>query len=124
MKIIICLLLGHFHVLLSAWEANSFSLQTPSVLRQHTALLAREEPSRRRDFLNAIKRVFIGAGGTVVSAGIPGAFAEDTAPVGKMVEIEVANLDGEQDKTGNIRIQLRPEWAPRGVARFEVSSIR
>jgi hypothetical protein len=112
------------HVLLSTIkEGHGFSLQQSSILRQPTVLSAKNEPWRRRDLLNAIKRVFIGTGGAVMSRGIPAAFAEDTAPVGKVVEIAVANLDGEAGKTGTIRIQLKPEWAPRGVARFEVSLV-
>jgi len=39
-----------------------------------------------------------------------------------VITFELANLNGEKDKTGEIVIQLRPEWAPLGVQRFKVSS--
>ena len=39
---------------------------------------------------------------------------------GKIVTLTVDNLDGEAGKTGTIKIQLQPSWAPRGVERFEV----
>ena len=38
---------------------------------------------------------------------------------GRIVELQVANLQGNADQTGTIRIQLEPTWAPRGVERFE-----
>ena len=44
------------------------------------------------------------------------------AKPGRIVEMEVSNLDGEEGKTGIVRIQLRADWAPLGVARFEVST--
>jgi hypothetical protein len=72
--------------------------------------------------------LFLGAGGVASIVGgrpIP-VFAEDTdgssLSSGNVVEIRVANLEGQPDSTGTIKIQLRPDWAPRGVARFEVSS--
>jgi len=71
-----------------------------------------------------MKRVFIGGtGATVWNQGASAAFSSEAPTAGKIVDIEVANLSGEPGSTGVIRIQLRPEWAPRGVARFEVSAI-
>ena len=42
------------------------------------------------------------------------------AEAGRIVELTINNVDGEEGKTGSIKIQLQPDWAPRGVARFEV----
>ena len=36
----------------------------------------------------------------------------------KMIEFEVANLGGEEGKTGTFVVQTRPSWAPKGAARF------
>lgn len=36
---------------------------------------------------------------------------------GKIVQFQVANLD--DGSSGTIKIQLEPDWAPKGVARFE-----
>jgi len=72
----------------------------------------------RRGFLSSVKKLF---GASVLVSGIGGkalpAFAEDTSAPGKIVEIEVKNLDG--GSAGTIKIQMKPDWAPRGVARFE-----
>jgi hypothetical protein len=122
MKYTVPSFLGLIHVLFSIREGHGFSVVHQStVLRQPTVLLAKQDGSMRRNVLDTIKRVFIGTGAALASQGIPVAFADDTAPVGKVVEIAVANLDGDPGKTGTIRIQMKPEWAPRGVARFEVS---
>ena len=124
MKCTVPSFLGLIHVLFSVREGHGFSVVHQStVLRQPTVLLAKQDGSMRRNVLDTIKRVFIGTGAAVASQGIPVAFADDTAPVGKVVEIAVANLDGDPSKTGTIRIQMKPEWAPRGVSRFEVSSV-
>lgn len=99
------------------------TLQTPRSITS-TALQAKRG-SRRRDFFDTVKRVFVGAGTAAAlskGATLP-AFAEDSSTAGKIVDIQIENLDGEPGKTGSVRVQLRPEWAPRGVARFEVSSI-
>lgn len=93
--------------------------------RSTTVLLAYrdDDSSKRRDFLNAIKRVFIGTGGAAVlnQDSVRAAFADDAPASGKVVEITIANLNGDPGKMGKIQIALRPDWAPRGVARFEVN---
>jgi hypothetical protein len=102
--------------------AISKGLKLPST---STSLFQQQQESNdqeRRGFFSSVKR-FIGA--SVLVSGIGGrslpAFAEDTTASGNIVEIEVKNLDG--GSAGTIKIQMKPDWAPRGVARFEVSKI-
>ena len=107
-------------------ETYSFNIHSKNALPRHLTSLqaAKEDPSgRRRKFLEAMKRVFIGGtGASVWNLGASGAIAADIPTMGRIVDIEVANLNGEAGNIGTIRIQLRPEWAPRGVSRFEVSA--
>lgn len=37
---------------------------------------------------------------------------------GRLIEFTIANLDGEEGRTGTIKIQTHPDWAPIGVERF------
>lgn len=94
-----------------------------SLPRTHSlTVLQAERESRRRDLFNGVRRIFLGAGAvaTLNKESVRPAFAEETT--GKIIEMEIANIEGEAGKTGTIKIQLRPEWAPRGVARFEVGN--
>ena len=87
--------------------------------------LQAERGSRRRELFSGIRRVIVGAGTAAVAfrgtKGLP-VFAEenDARGAGNTIEIQVANLDGNPGGTGTIKIMMRPDWAPRGVARFEV----
>jgi hypothetical protein len=48
------------------------------------------------------------------------------AVTGRVVTLVVQNLDGDAaaSQSGTVKIQLAPTWAPRGVARFEVSTTK
>lgn len=87
--------------------------------------LQAERGSRRRELFAGVRRIFVGAGTAAVafrgSKTLP-VFAEDnnTSDAGNTIEIQVANLDGNSDISGTIKILMKPDWAPRGVARFEV----
>jgi hypothetical protein len=100
-------------------ESHSASIDT----RASTNLHAERNEGDRRGFFSAVRKVFLGAGAVVSNIGsrsLP-ALAEDTgSSSGNLVEIQIENLDG-PSSSGTIKIQLKPEWAPRGVARFEVS---
>jgi hypothetical protein len=95
-------------------------------MRINTSLQEQQNNDQeRRGFFSTVKRflgasVLVGAGG---SKPLP-VFAEetDTSPSGNIIEIQVNNIGVDSDKTGTIKIQMKPDWAPRGVARFEVSS--
>jgi hypothetical protein len=72
------------------------------------------------------KALVVGFGySTVSTTGKSSATAAvDDAVNGRIVSFQVQNLNGIDGKTGNIKIQLAPAWAPRGVARFEVRSTK
>ena len=77
-----------------------------------------ESDSLRRNFLGTVKRFVLGgATAAAIKRNAPALAAEETT--GRIVEMQVANLGGEVGKSGTVKIQLRPEWAPRGVSRFE-----
>lgn len=113
-----------FALLLSLFmSVSSFSHQ-PTITRSkiQTQLFA-EDPARR-SVLGNIKRIVVGTAAFV-------AFRQKPAPVsaeellaspGRIVQLEIANLEGVEGETGIVKIKLQPEWAPRGVKRFEVST--
>lgn len=75
----------------------------------------------RRGFFSSVKRLF-GASVLVAGTGVKPlpVLADETdtsSSGGRIVEIQVSNLDG--GESGVIKIQMKPDWAPRGVARFE-----
>lgn len=80
-----------------------------------------EPPSRRRDFFRWFRRAaLLTAGGGGLSPGVANADDSSTiTPGGRIVDLEVSNLQGNSELSGTVRIQLEPSWAPRGVERFE-----
>lgn len=108
----------------TAKKIDAFNISPPvsKIARPpSTALFQQKQESNdqeRRGFFASVKKLF-GASVLVSSLGgkpVP-ALAEDASASGNIVEIEVKNLDG--GSAGTIKIQMKPEWAPRGVARFE-----
>eukprot|EP00522_Entomoneis_paludosa_P014937 CAMPEP_0172452946 /NCGR_PEP_ID=MMETSP1065-20121228/10461_1 /TAXON_ID=265537 /ORGANISM="Amphiprora paludosa, Strain CCMP125" /LENGTH=274 /DNA_ID=CAMNT_0013205093 /DNA_START=67 /DNA_END=891 /DNA_ORIENTATION=- len=92
------------------------SVASTSLLKARSQSGTNGDENRRGFFHSVMQRVLLGVSAISGANAIPGAaLAED----GKIVEIAIENLDGEPGKTGTIRIQLKPEWAPKGVARFE-----
>jgi peptidyl-prolyl cis-trans isomerase A (cyclophilin A) len=90
---------AHFLVLL-ALTSTAFGFHVSSSCQQQLS---------RRDILEASVTT---VATTFIAARQP-ALAEDS----KVVELTVNNLsDG---SSGKVQIQLKPDWAPRGVARFE-----
>lgn len=77
----------------------------------------------RRGFFSKVRKFAGSATALIVSSNsapkLP-VFADDTTAAGNVVEIQIGNLDGgDAATTGTIKIQMKPEWAPRGVQRFE-----
>lgn len=76
----------------------------------------------RRKVLRTIGKAIVGT--VTLSAfrkqvGPQVAIADVSEPTsGKIVTMEVTNLDGIRGKTGTVKIQVRPEWAPTGAKRF------
>uniref|UniRef100_A0A7S2SAQ7 Peptidyl-prolyl cis-trans isomerase n=1 Tax=Eucampia antarctica TaxID=49252 RepID=A0A7S2SAQ7_9STRA len=75
--------------------------------------------SRRSAFQNTVGNAAVTLLAST-AAMFPGmAMAEEEAAAAVMVEFTVQNLDGEEGKTGKVVIRTRPDWAPKGAARFE-----
>ena len=110
----------------TAKKIDAFNISPPvskAARPASTALFQQQQENNdqeRRGFFASVKKLF---GASVLVSGLGGkplpALAEDTSASGNIVEIEVKNLDG--GSAGTIKIQMKPDWAPRGVARFEVS---
>lgn len=126
--LIVCLASHTSTVVVHAFGVSSSpllrTLDVRSAATTSTALHAQEsEEGSRRGFIATVKRLFLGVGGVSTLGGRPlAALAEDTdsSQSGNVVEIQVSNLDGNPDSKGTIKIKMKPDWAPRGVARFEV----
>lgn len=105
----------------SSFSHNSLITQT----RTQTQLFA-EDPARspeRRSVLDNLKRVVIGTATLAAFRPKPAPVSAEElmASPGRTVQLEITNLGGVEGETGIVKIKLQPEWAPRGVSRFEVS---
>ena len=96
-----------------------FTTTTTTSTTTTTALNA--EGFIRREVLKVVRRGAVAVVGLASFTRKPqlAVAEENSLTTGRIVELTVSNLDGVSSKTGTIKIQLRPEWAPRGVKRFE-----
>jgi hypothetical protein len=115
---------------------HSFGVQTHYASRQRlqsASTVAQQVDAnggnRRRGFLGNLGKAAVSGIAATLSifhkppkpAMAISADYHSVATLGRMVQVEVANLNGIEGNRGTFKIQLRPEWAPRGARRFEVS---
>ena len=131
------ILFSHFALCVCAFVAltDAFQASTqsnPAALRRtaptrSTLTVAHAVVGKRREVFGWVKRAAVlGLGFKSASALSKPANAADAleeAVNGRIVTFQVNNLGGEEGKSGTVKIQMAPTWAPRGVARFEVCTI-
>jgi peptidyl-prolyl cis-trans isomerase A (cyclophilin A) len=106
-------------------QCRSFTVTTlPAAAIQRpitTSTSLNAEGFIRREVFKALRRGAVGVASLATFTRKPqlAVAEENSSTTGRIVELTVSNLDGVPSKTGTIKIQLRPEWAPRGVKRFE-----
>ncbi len=89
----------------------------PSVTGRGTALhAARSRRNIFRNIFTATLAAFVRNAPAVADDSIA------APPQGaNVILFEIQNLEGVEGNSGQFKIQMRPDWAPRGVQRFEVS---
>lgn len=114
-----------FTLLLSICQ-SALSFSTPVSHSAIQTVLFAEESERspkRRSVLGNLRRAVVGTATLAAFRSKPlpvNAAEEILSSPGRIVQLEIANLGGEAGNTGIVKIKLQPEWAPRGVKRFEV----
>jgi len=124
--ICLCLLEGASAFVVPQPSPLSSSLTTQALHQQHESTTELAAFSRRREIFGKLKKAVLAGGVASIFGRSSPALAEDAVtpatPTGRVVELQIANVGGEVGKSGTVKIQLHPEWAPLGVKRFEVST--
>lgn len=125
-----CKIVLNVAVLLFVTTGNAFSpvsISSNHVASSHATVSTELHAMKRRDVaFNFFKKVAIAGGALITSRSTTFldpedmvAMAESDTVEGRIVEFTINNLEGVEGNTGTFKLKLRPDWAPRGVNRFE-----
>ena len=107
----------------AASAGSSLDIDAPEENEDNSAprsMSRRSAASRFGSLASAFAATF---NGILSSPAAVSAVDEVAEPEGRLIEFQVANLDGPDGaNSGTIVIKMRPDWAPKGVQRFEVSA--
>lgn len=110
-----------FLLSLLATATNAFSVapQIRGSSQMTTTTLHAQDPNMSRRDLS--EKITAGILTTATASLLPKeAMADGEEEEGRLIQFEVANLDGIEGNTGTFTIRTKPSWAPKGVQRFEV----
>jgi len=104
----------------AASAGSSLDIDAPEENEDNSAprsMSRRSAASRFGSLASAFAATF---NGILSSPAAVSAVDEVAEPEGRLIEFQVANLDGPDGaNSGTIVIKMRPDWAPKGVQRFE-----
>lgn len=110
------LVVPNHNILVKPTSTTCFTARTnPDEDLESSSRLSDDKVSRRDTLAAALSTA------TILSSVISGSKAAVADDEGRLIQFDVANLDGVEGNTGSFTVQTYPSWAPRGAQRFEAS---